>query len=791
MTRLRIKVSGTVQGVGFRPFVYTLAHKHNLAGFVRNAGGTVEIEIEGQDVKTDQFLIGLKNEIPPLASISNIAVENIPVKSSAASFKILPSTDRQDSLLLVPPDIATCSDCVNELFDKNDRRYKYPFINCVNCGPRFTIIESLPYDRHATTMSAFTMCNLCTTEYKDPSNRRFHAQPNACPECGPKLSFVSCNMPEETSSDPVEMAIKYLQQGNILALKGLGGFQLVCDATNHQSVAKLRKRKERPAKPFALMMQNVQLIKKYCHVTNAEEKSLLCPQAPIVLLEKLDNTDIANNIAPNINFLGVMLPYTPLHHLLINSFEKPLVMTSGNVSEETIVIDNDEALEKLANIADCFLLHDRKIYSRYDDSVTRIINDKAILIRRARSYAPEPIALKEQNFQKTLALGGQLKNTFCFLNHNQAYISQHLGDLDNLENIEYLESTIKQYRKLFNLQEELLACDHHPDYASTKFASALSTSQDIPLIKAQHHHAHIVACMAEHNLSTEVIGIALDGTGYGLDKNIWGGEFFICNLDNFTRYACLEPVCMPGGDKAARSPWRMALAYMYKNTAKDSDLKSKSIAKEFTHCLENYETVYGKKTIDIVCQQIIKAFNSPLTSSCGRLFDAVSSMLDICHENLYEGQAAIELESAALSFFKNKFKAIQSKHCSYPYAIIEQTAKEEPDHISVLDMLKMIAVDKVQNKHISEIAFKFHFTLATIIVDICRRMREKYSINTVCLSGGVFQNKLLLELTVSMLQIKTFAVYFPQKIPANDGGISLGQAVIAASLIKSKELKQY
>ncbi len=780
LVRVQVKIAGIVQGVGFRPFVYRLAKTYRLAGFVRNSGGKLEIEAEGNSCDIKHFIEDLVAQAPPLAAVNNISIEYV-FPTNAQKFSILQSADDKDSSLRVSVDSATCVDCLKELFDSKDKRFNYPFINCVNCGPRFTIIDRLPYDRHLTTMSDFQMCQDCLSEYRDPLNRRFHSQPNACSICGPQLTLARSNgkdLPFNGNNlSIIEATVQYLFKGNVVALKSLGGFQLMGDATNYLAVNNLRKRKIRPSKPFAVMMRDLNMVKKYCSITKEEERLLGSLQAPIVLLNKLFDSDIAENVAPNIHLLGVMLPYTPLHHLLISSFDRPLIMTSGNMSEEPIVIDNSYATKQLAGIADYFLIHDRRIAARYDDSVIRVANGYPVILRRARGYAPEPIELAYATKKPILSFGGQLKNTFCFYENNQAFVSPHIGDLVNIETMEHYENTIEKYSKLFELKEELLVCDVHPDYLSTKLAETLAIEKNIPLLKVQHHHAHIVSCMAEHNLLGPVIGIAFDGAGYGLDGSIWGGEFIIADLKTFTRYACLEPVRMPGGEQAIRDPWRMALAY----------INQKNYGSDFADFQQNIEKDMGFDKLNIILQQIQKGVNSPLTSSCGRLFDAISSILGICHRAFYEGQAAIELESIAMQVVKDTEsleKQISLNNSIYSYSIVENTSNQNyaaQYHVSIKNMFREIAQDKTYGKSVCSIAWQFHHTLVQIIVDVCILIREKYLIDKVCLSGGVFQNNLLLQAAELALQAQRFSVYFQQKVPANDGGISFGQAIIAAA----------
>ncbi len=795
LCRARLTLSGTVQGVGFRPYVYGLAKSHRLVGFVRNLGGKLQIEIQGSPDIVDNFIAELFAKAPPLASIKQFEKQVLVHTNNQSDFSILPSLTDNDDWQAVPPDSATCSDCLFELFHKNDRRFQYPFINCVNCGPRFTVITDLPYDREYTSMSRFKMCDQCRREYEDPSSRRFHAQPNGCPICGPILRLLSSEKGRCIDIGDQHTAVldtlTRLQKGDIVAIKGLGGFQLACDATNTLAVHNLRIRKKRPTKPFAVMMQDLSMVQKYCLASAEEQELLSSSKAPIVLLRALRNSAIATNIAPGNYRLGVMLPYTPLHHMLAAAFAKPLLMTSGNISEEPIVIDNQEALHELEAVADCFLLNDREISARYDDSVTRVDLTKSIVLRRARGYAPEPIELGCKSMKTILSFGAQLKNTFCFVKGEQAFISPHIGDLDNIKTSDHFDSTLNKYEQLFKLKAELLACDLHPDYISSRLAESFAEREKLSLIRVQHHHAHIVSCMVEHKLSGPVIGVALDGAGYGLDDTVWGGEFLITKIDHFRRFACLEPVTLPGSEQAIRNPWRMALAYIFKNATINQD--------PFKEYLEELKLHIGSQSIDLVRQQIKRGFNAPLTSSCGRLFDAVSSILGLCHQASFEGEAAMHLESTAMEEENERHPETEA----YPYTVItnmnsqsyhQSNYSDSPlmnnlksnvfranYHVSTDQMLSEIALDKNAGVRLSAIAMKFHHTLAAMITDLCCRIRNDESISTVCLSGGVWQNYLLCRCTVKLLQSKGFSVFFPQQVPANDGGISLGQAVIASA----------
>ncbi|MCX7796724.1 MAG: carbamoyltransferase HypF [bacterium] len=741
----KIRVYGVVQGVGFRPFVYRLANEHKLKGWVLNTSSSVEIEVEGEEESIKRFICDLQSKFPPIARIEKIEIEDS-ILNNYQDFFIRESKEDL-GYQLISPDIAVCEDCLKELFNPKDRRYRYPFINCTNCGPRFTIIKDIPYDRKNTTMAKFKMCDACEREYNDPLDRRFHAQPNACPICGPKLWIEGVE-----SEDPIRETIKLLKEGFIIAIKGLGGFHLTCDATNSKVVKLLRERKKRGYKPFAVMMKDLDTVKRYCYVSSEEEKLLKSPQSPIVLLRIKSLNDISKEVAPNNNYLGIMLPYTPLHHILLREIGLPLIMTSGNISEEPICQDNKEALDRLKGIADYFLLNNRDIYSRYDDSVVFVFENKLQMIRRARGYAPSPIKLPFK-IRQTLACGGELKNTFCLTKDNYAFISQHIGDLENIETLEHFVNTIELYKRLFRVEPEVIACDMHPDYLSTRYA--LQFEETLPIVRVQHHHAHIVSCMADNSITEPVIGIAFDGSGYGIDGNIWGGEVFIADYDSFIRKAHLEYLPMPGGELAIRKPYRLAIGYLY------------SIFKKVPNL--SFLDKVSDKEIKVIKEQIEKGINTPLTSSVGRLFDAISSILNICNEATYEGQPAIELEMAIENINSEEY---------YNYKI----EKDNNTYIVKIKPLLEEVLDDIGRIPRSNISVKFHNTVARIIVDLSILIRDETKISRVALSGGCFQNRILLEKSVDLLKKEKFKVYIHSDIPCNDGGISLGQAIIGGRI---------
>jgi len=776
-----ISVRGIVQGVGFRPFVYGLAVKHGLKGFVYNTSEDVRIEAEGAEDEIRLFEQELKTNAPPLAYIEDITVRYHRSRGYE-NFEIHPSRAQTGKYQLISPDIATCRPCLEELLNPADRRYRYPFINCTNCGPRFTIIEDMPYDRAKTTMRGFKMCPECQAEYDSPLDRRFHAQPNACPRCGPHVELVDDRGKLVTKEDPIGAASRLLKEGKTVAVKGLGGFLLACDATNEGAVRTLRERKKRPSKPLAIMVSNADEARCHCYVSPEEEKLLTSPQSPIVLMTWREDSSVCRAVAPNLGFLGVMLPYTPLHHMLLRDTGRPLVMTSGNLSEEPIARDNDEALRRLSGIADYFLMHNRDIYSRYDDSVVMVERGTSQLVRRARSYAPYPIRLPFKA-RHVLACGAEDKNTFCLTRDNYAFVSQHIGDMENMETLEHFERTIALYKRLFHVEPEVIAYDLHPDYLSTKYALELGQS-GMKLVGVQHHHAHIAGCMADNALEDPVIGVAFDGTGMGTDGNIWGGEFLVADYRGFRRAGHLEYLPLAGGAAAIRRPYRIAIGYILALLGEDalndvvagpggSGMKRPSVS-PIGHV--------SQVEIEIVRRQIERRINSPLTSSMGRLFDAISALLGIRGRIDYEGQAAVELEMAAYPPLvarnpsaKNN-EAIAETGEAYPYEIVEDN---EIRIVRLRDLLSAVIEDLRRHIPESEISLKFHNAMARMINDMCRVISGETGITQIALSGGVFQNRLLLRKTIGLLEHSGLQVLTHKQVPCNDGGVSLGQAVIA------------
>jgi len=739
--RRKFQINGIVQGVGFRPWVYQLAQRHQLGGYVFNSTLGVTIEVEGGEEALDRFETALRTEAPPLAELDQIRVEHLETLGYQ-EFTIRDSEDVAGEFVLVPPDIATCPDCLADLRDPANRRYRYPFTNCTNCGPRYTIIQDIPYDRPHTTMVEFRQCAACEREYHDPGNRRFHAQPNACPDCGPWVELWDRERVLAQRADAIDRTRKLLKDGAILAIKGLGGFHLACDAANGDALRRLRQRKLRSGKPFALMAASLEKIAEFCEHGPEERAALSGTRRPIVLLARRHARRISTEVAPGVPTLGVMLPYTPLHHLLFEGGDfDALVMTSANTAEEPIAYRNEEIAARLHPLADYFLLHNRAIQTRVDDSVVRIFEGRERLLRRSRGYAPRPIELGFPA-QEVLACGGELKNTFCLTKQHYAILSQHTGDLENLETLEFFEETLAHMQRFFRVTPRAVAYDLHPQYITTRLALAMP---GIEKIGVQHHHAHIAACMAENGLRNKVIGVALDGTGYGTDGLIWGGEFLICDYRSFERRFHFRYVPLPGGDTAIRQPWRSALSYL-----RDSGLAG-------TPSLEAVPDAQRRVVEDMLVGRV----NTVDTSSCGRLFDAVSAILGIRLETTYEGQAAIELEAVAAPGITEP----------YPYSI-------DAGIIDFRETIRAIARDDSPREVRSA---RFHNTVSAAIAEACRRMHQRDRLTDVCLSGGTFQNAYLLSRTAQLLRAAGFRVFMHSAVPPNDGGLSLGQAVIASS----------
>ena len=755
--RKRVDVSGIVQGVGFRPYVYRLAAEYDLAGHIINTAAGVTIEVQGEPAAVEQFLHFLPRRAPEISRIIDVRAAEIPCRGGAG-FRILASAKSESARTLISPDVALCEDCLRELFDPADRRCGYPFINCTNCGPRFTIVRSIPYDRPATSMSLFAMCAHCQAEYDDPGNRRFHAQPNACWDCGPQVELRARDGRRITADDPITSAGEHLRAGAVVAVKGLGGFHLAADAENGAALERLRERKQRVEKPFAVMVAGLAAAREFCVLEAEDEGLLVTPQRPIVLLERRPGAAVADAVAPRNRQLGIFLPYTPLHHLLFaRSGLRALVMTSGNLSEEPIAIGNEEAITRLAGLADFFLVHNRDILLRCDDSVVRRTGGRVRQVRRSRGFVPAPIFLKE-DLPAVLAVGGELKNTVCLLKERHAFLSQHIGDLENAESYGFFQEAVEHLQRILEVRPEIIACDLHPDYLSTKWAYEQT---GLRLTGVQHHHAHIASCMAENHLEGQVIGLALDGTGYGTDGHIWGGEALVADYVNFERAAHLEYVPLPGGAAAIREPWRMAVSYLWRRYGPRWEALPLPLVREIP-----------AKKITTVVQMIGRGVNSPLTSSAGRLFDAVAALIGLRLEVNYEAQAAIELEMCRDAAEKG----------AYGFGIAEKNGviRLDPDPV-----VEAIVEDVARGTPTGVVSQRFHNGVSVALAEVALRLRHRTGLNRVCLSGGTFQNAFLAEEVERRLQTEGFEVYGQSDVPANDGGLSLGQAVVAAHRAKS------
>ncbi len=762
--KAKIHIQGVVQGVGFRPFVYNLARKYGISGHVLNDSTGVHIEATAEAGTLQTFVKNIREKAPPQAAIHLLEVitEDVPAgKKVPRSFIIKKSRKLDVRFVPISPDIATCPQCVAELLDENDFRYGYPFINCTNCGPRFTIIRDIPYDRDKTTMKPFEMCEVCAAEYHEPTNRRFHAQPNACPACGPRVSLIDNHGRPVQCTDPIATCSGLLKKGRIVAVKGIGGYHLACDATNHRAVSTLRERKYREDKPFAVMMRTPDEIEKHCYVSDADRELLGTPRAPIVLMRKRPDSRISDAVAPNQKRFGVMLPYTPPHHLLLEKSGLVLVMTSGNVSDEPICYLDNETIARLGKIADYFLVNNREIHMRCDDSVTTTFRGKEVVLRRSRGYVPEALLLPFSCKSHILACGAELKNTFCVSRENYFFVSHHIGDLENAETLRSFEEGIEHFRKLFFIEPEVIAYDLHPEYLSTKYA--ISNKDVSKKIGIQHHFAHIISCMADNGLEPflpdgqprRVIGVAFDGVGYGNDGTLWGGEFLIADYFGFRRAAHLREMAMPGGEQSIKEPWRMAASCL-KATYGDSFV---DLGIEFTKQMPRTSWEVIRKAIDL-------NINCFQTSSMGRLFDAVSSLIGVRDRINYEGQAAIELEYLAEEV-RNETYAFGIEHRNDSYTIDWRP------------LFRQVVEDVKAGEAATSVSSKFHNGVARMILQVCDRLRSDTGIKEVALSGGVFQNVVLLERTVSFLEEKGFLVHVHHRVPTNDGGISLGQAAFA------------
>jgi hydrogenase maturation protein HypF len=753
---VKILVTGLVQGVGFRPFVFRIAVRSGLTGWVQNTNEDVRIEVTGTGSKIDSFISSLTEEAPTAAMIENISVAEAELQPFS-EFTILKSHNFSDEITEISPDIAVCDECLSDL-DIPGNRTDYAFINCTNCGPRFTIIEDLPYDRAKTTMRLFEMCPDCRNEYNSITDRRFHAQPIACNVCGPQYELIVNKITVRTDINTIiDYVADYITTGGIVLIKGLGGMHLACDAFNETAVEKLRNLKKRDGKPFAIMFRDIESLKQYANIDTIEEKSLLSWRRPIVLLEKKKKTNkssIPGNLNAGLNLLGVMLPYMPLHYLLFRKLTtNAIVLTSGNISNEPILIDNVEATEKFSEAADAIVLHNREIFNRTDDSVVRIIAEKERIFRRSRGYVPSPVRTGF-SADGIISFGAELTNCFCVGKGDKAFLSQHIGDLQSLETSMFYEKTIAQFIKLFRIKPSLIAVDMHPDYISTRTGLIFSA---LPIVMVQHHHAHIASCMAEHRLDEKVIGVAFDGTGYGSDRNIWGSEFMICDLNDFKRVTHFEYIPLPGGDSATEEPWRVAVAWLYK---------------VYGRSFQNLDIPLLNKidgnNIDMIIKMTDRKINCPLTSGAGRLFDAVASLLDLVQVATFQAEGPMRLESLVQNDIAG----------SYNFDVDETIGFDRTIREIIEDLLNN--VEKVT------IATKLHNTIILTIFDTVSAIRLKEGINKVVLSGGVFQNKYLLTGTIELLRKNNFEVYSHASVPTNDGGIALGQLAVAS---KRRELR--
>jgi hydrogenase maturation protein HypF len=776
MDRRAVVVRGIVQGVGFRPYVHRLATQHRLSGFVANQTGGVRIEVEGASDAVGQFLSDLRSRSPALARVESISCDPLS-PTGEAGFKIIHSDAARagnHSLAIgqpfIPADTAMCDECLVELRDPGDRRFRYPFINCTNCGPRLTIITGAPYDRPRTTMSDFVMCPACRAEYENPTDRRFHAQPIACPACGPRLELKLSSSEPVDCTDPLAQFAKQILAGQIGALKGLGGYHLVCDARNATTLSQLRERKHREEKPLALMVANVATASRICRITTAEQTLLESAQRPIVLLDRRPDEDhgpICDQVAPGNPQLGIMLPYTPLHHLLMECVGgAPLVMTSGNQSDEPIAYEDNDALERLGGIADLFLTHNRPIHVRCDDSVIRVAAGHELPVRRSRGYAPQPVRLPFETPIPLLAVGGQLKSVFALGTGRQAFLSHHLGDLDHAAACRQFEQDVALYEQLFTVRPAAIVHDLHPDYASTRYAQRRAADEKLPLIAVQHHHAHLAACMADNDLDEPVIGVTLDGTGFGIDEltgrpTVWGGEILIGDFCDFRRAAHLRNVALPGGDRAIHEPWRMAVSHLL-----DAGVPAATI-----------EARVSSVAVRTISSMVAKGFNSPPTSSMGRLFDAVASLVGLRDFAHYEGQAAIELENLTSG---------EPAGEAYPFELIH-VADQLPLVIDTRPMIREIASDVDQGTSPARIAGRFHTTIADIVAAVCVRLRMAGGLDAVVLSGGVFLNARLTGEVTARLAANGFRVYRHRQTPPGDGGLCLGQLAVAAARLRRSE----
>ena len=756
-TRIGLRVEGTVQGVGFRPHVHALATGLRLGGHVGNDAAGLFMEVEGPRGAVERFVERLASEAPPLASVDAVRATTLPL-AGTEGFTIVASSPGGGRTALVPPDVATCDACLAEIADPADRRYRYAFTNCTDCGPRFTIIRDIPYDRPATTMAGFAMCAECDREYRDPTDRRFHAQPVCCPACGPRLRLLDRDG-TEVAGDPVERTAALLADGAVVAVKGLGGYHLAADARHADACRKLRDRKHREDKPFAVMVRDLDAARRLCRVSDVEAGLLTSAARPIVLVERRDDDPIAPAVGPGNRSLGVLLPYTPLHHLLLGAHGGPIVLTSGNVSDEPIAYRDDDALDRLGPLADAFLTHDRPIHVRTDDSVVRVVDGKVTPLRRSRGYVPRPVVVPWAFSRQVLAVGAQLKNTIAVARDQRVFVSHHVGDLENWETFRSFEEAVDHLTRLFDVEPALVAHDLHPEYLSTKYAHDLASELGVERVGIQHHHAHVASCLADNGREGPVIGVAFDGTGFGTDGTIWGGEVLVADLRDVERVAHLETVPLPGGAAAIAEPWRMAAAHL---AAVYGDALPDGLAVRDRHA-DRWEAVLAAAQAGV---------NSPPTSSMGRLLDAVAAVLGVRDAVNYEGQAAIELEQRATG------GGTGYPIGGYPIAV------DDHDGSLVIRgayLVRAVVDDLLGGAPVPVIADRVHHAVSAVTVEVCERVRGDSGLATVALSGGVFQNVLLVERTAAGLRERGFEVLTHGQVPPNDGGISLGQAVIAGA----------
>ena len=753
LRRVRARVDGTVQGVGYRPFVYRLADELGIAGWVLNDERGVLVEAEGSPDAVEAFVARLSSDAPPLAEVRGVRAEAVAVVG-AAGFEIVASGRGGAASAPVTPDSASCADCLAELADPDDRRHRYPFLNCTNCGPRFTIVQGIPYDRPLTTMAGFEMCDACQAEYEDPLDRRFHAQPNACPVCGPQARLLERDgTPVEGLEDPLAAAAQDLLDGRILAVKGLGGYHLACRADSEEAVAALRARKHREDRPFALLVADVEAARRVVELDEAEEALLTSRARPIVLARRRPDAEVAASIAPGAPDLGIMLPYTPLHALLASDAGVPLVLTSGNLSDEPIAFDDADALQRLAPIADRFLVHDRPIATRTDDSVVRVVRERPLLLRRSRGYVPASLDLPIASTQQLLGVGAEQKNAFCVAKDGRAWPSHHIGDLKNYETLRSLENGIAHFEALFEVTPEVLVHDLHPDYLSTRYALG---REDVKLISVQHHHAHLAATLAEHGETGPAVGAIFDGTGYGTDGTVWGGEILVGGLDKVARSGRLRPIRLPGGERAIKEPWRMACAWL-------TDMR--------VALPPAFEDI-AQQRWNMVARMSLQGTGSPFTSSMGRMFDAVAAICGVRLEVSYEGQAAVE------------FEALADRAAADPYPL-EFEHRNEAVALDPRPMILAVLDDIAAGVPVSTISARFHAGLARATADVLVLVAERRELQLAVLAGGVFQNRLLLELTIDALHTAGLRVLVPETLPPNDGQIAFGQVAIAAARLAS------